>query len=147
MNSYYVLLKESASLFHFRNTINSVFGKESPALDYVGGQNSSVIVYGSLYQLSHPAIRKMIDSAFELPLLAKIESGVILKLAEALYKTENANEVQSIMIHYLADTDDVTSRLQHTLSNIQVSAVSGFKSSLQGNSFKSEEQRIFIFSL
>lgn len=147
MSSYYVLLGDSTSLYQFEDTIHSVFGQESPVLDYVGGQNRSVILYGSLCQLAHPAVGSMIDSAFELPLLARIEIGVISKLAEAINKDGSGNDLDlPMMVHYLTSSSDDTLHLQRTHSDVQVSNVSEFVSSLRDHSFKSEEQRSAFLS-
>lgn len=90
----------------------------------------------------------MIDSAFELPLLARIEIGVISKLAEAISKDGSGNDLDlPMMVHYLSSSGDNSLHLQRTLSDVQVSAVSEFASSFRGNSFKSEEQRSAFLSL
>lgn len=142
-----MLLGDSTSLYQFEDTIHSVFGQESPVLDYVGGQNRSVILYGSLCQLAHPAVGSMIDSAFELPLLARIEIGVISKLAEAINKDGSGNDLDlPMMVHYLTSSSDDTLHLQRTHSDVQVSNVSEFVSSLRDHSFKSEEQRSAFLS-
>lgn len=129
---YFVYIRESASLSAFASLVSSTFGQQAPLFDFVGGQNRSVIVYCSLDQLLDVRIVDSVESLFELPLLSRIEMGVLERLLDGIVNGSRGDGRRlSIMIHYLSPFHDAVPFQDSTVSVQSIQDGHAFVTSLR----------------
>lgn len=131
---YFVYIRESASLSAFASLVSSTFGQQAPLLDFVGGQNRSVIVYCSLDQLLDVRIVDSVESLFELPLLSRIEMGVLERFLDGIIDGSRGDGRRlSIMIHYLSPFHDAVPFQDSSVSVQSIQDGRAFVTSLRVN--------------
>lgn len=131
---YFVYIRESASLSAFASLVSSTFGQQAPLLDFVGGQNRSVIVYCSLHQLLDVRIEDSVESLFELPLLSRIEMGVLERFLDGIIDGSRGDRRRlSIMIHYLSPFHDAVPFQDSSVSVQSIQDGHAFVTSLRVN--------------
>ena len=131
---YFIYIRESASLSAFASLVSSTFGQQAPLLDFVGGQNRSVIVYCSLHQLLDVRIEDSVESLFELPLLSRIEMGVLERFLDGIIDGSGGDGRRlSIMIHYLSPFHDAVSFQDSAVSVQSIQDGHAFVTSLRVN--------------
>lgn len=131
---YFVHIRESVSLSAFASLVSSTFGQQAPLFDFVGGQNRSVIVYSSLNQLLDVRIEDSVESLFELPLLSRIEMGVLERLLDGIVDGSRGDGRRlSIMIHYLSPFHDAVPFQDSSVSVQSIQDGRAFVTSLRVN--------------
>lgn len=131
---YFVYIRESVSLSAFASLVSSTFGQQAPLFDFVGGQNRSVIVYCSLHQLLDVRIEDSVESLFELPLLSRIEMGVLERLLDGIVDGSRGDGRRlSIMIHYLSPFHDAVPFQDSSVSVQSIQDGRAFVTSLRVN--------------
>lgn len=131
---YFVYIRESVSLSAFASLVSSTFGQQTPLLDFVGGQNRSVIVYSSLNQLLDVRIVDSVESLFELPPLSTIEMSVLERLLDGIVDGSRGDGRRlSIMIHYLSPFHDAAQFQDSPVSVQSIQDGRAFVASLRVN--------------
>ena len=131
---YFVYIRESVSLSAFASLVSSTFGQQAPLFDFVGGQNRSVIVYCSLHQLLDVRIEDSVESLFELPLLSRIEMGVLERFLDGIIDGSRGDGRRlSIMIHYLSPFHDAVPFQDSSVSVQSIQDGRAFVTSLRVN--------------
>ena len=111
-NRYYVLLKEEYSALDFSDLTYyySYLGLHS--VEYVGGQNKSLIVVCRESYLNRHAFRNIIALYAPIPFLGRIEPSVLTEISRA------ANEHSTILLNVQSDIEQSVKTLNISFSTL-----------------------------